>query len=174
MVSRAGQTKCINRYLSSIDSPSAFWPNEPCNLSPPMSRTMQPRRSFPLTRSQIFSLTLACMHAMPSVGQRALTTPSILVPLKRKTPLCTFVGAFPGAAPPLIGWVAASGSLSLEAWLLYSMLFLWQFPHFMAIAWMYREDYSRAGYQVLRRAGTGADSSHFKLLFRHCSWCRSV
>jgi protoheme IX farnesyltransferase len=70
-------------------------------------------------------------------------------PLKRKTPLCALVGALPGAAPPLIGWAAASGSLSLEAWLLYSMLFLWQFPHFMAIAWMYREDYDRAGYQVL-------------------------
>lgn len=60
----------------------------------------------------------------------------------------------PGAAPPLIGWAAASGSLSCEAWLLYSTLFLWQFPHFMAIAWMYREDYDRAGYQVLPRGET--------------------
>jgi heme o synthase len=76
---------------------------------------------------------------------------AIYTPLKRKTPMCTFVGALPGAAPPLIGWAAASGSLSLEAWLLYSMLFLWQFPHFMAIAWMYREDYDRAGYRVLPR-----------------------
>jgi protoheme IX farnesyltransferase len=70
-------------------------------------------------------------------------------PLKRKTPLCILVGAFPGAMPPLIGWAAASGKLSLEAWTLYAMLFLWQFPHFMAIAWMYREDYARAGYVVL-------------------------
>jgi heme o synthase len=73
----------------------------------------------------------------------------IYTPLKRKTPLCTLVGAFPGAAPPLIGWAAASGTLSLEAWLLYGVVFLWQFPHFMAIAWMYREDYERAGYLVL-------------------------
>jgi protoheme IX farnesyltransferase len=73
----------------------------------------------------------------------------IYTPLKRKTPLCTVVGAFPGAAPPLIGWAAASGTLSLEAWLLYGLVFLWQFPHFMAIAWMYREDYARAGYLVL-------------------------
>jgi protoheme IX farnesyltransferase len=73
----------------------------------------------------------------------------IYTPLKRKTPLCTFVGAFPGAAPPLIGWAAASGTLSLEAWVLYGLVFLWQFPHFMAIAWMYREDYVRAGYLVL-------------------------
>jgi heme o synthase len=73
----------------------------------------------------------------------------IYTPLKRKTPVCTFVGAFPGAAPPLIGWAAASGTLSLEAWVLYGLVFLWQFPHFMAIAWMYREDYVRAGYVVL-------------------------
>jgi protoheme IX farnesyltransferase len=70
-------------------------------------------------------------------------------PLKRKTPLCTLVGAFPGAMPPLIGWAAASGRLNFEAWTLYAVLFLWQFPHFMAIAWMYREDYDRAGYLVL-------------------------
>lgn len=70
-------------------------------------------------------------------------------PLKRKAPLCTLVGAFPGAMPPLIGWAAASGRLSFEAWTLYFVLFLWQFPHFMSIAWMYREDYSRAGYLVL-------------------------
>src|SRR5713101_4070093 len=70
-------------------------------------------------------------------------------PLKRKTPLCTLVGAFPGAMHPLIGWAAASGKLTFEAWTLYAVLFLWQFPHFMAIAWMYREDYDRAGYLVL-------------------------
>ena len=70
-------------------------------------------------------------------------------PLKRKSPLCTLAGAFPGAMPPLIGWAAASGRLSFEAWILYSMLFLWQFPHFMSIAWMYREDYGRAGYFVV-------------------------
>jgi protoheme IX farnesyltransferase len=73
----------------------------------------------------------------------------LYTPLKRKTPLCVLVGAFPGAMPPLIGWAAASGQLNREAWLLYAILFLWQFPHFMAIAWMYREDYDRAGYLVL-------------------------
>ena len=70
-------------------------------------------------------------------------------PLKRKSPLCTLVGAVPGAMPPLIGWAAASGQLSFGAWILSSVLFLWQFPHFMSIAWMYREDYARAGYLVL-------------------------
>jgi protoheme IX farnesyltransferase len=78
------------------------------------------------------------------VGYLALYTP-----LKRRTPLCTMVGAIPGAMPPLIGWAAASGKLSLEAWLLFGMLFLWQFPHVMSIAWMYREDYSQAGYLIL-------------------------
>jgi protoheme IX farnesyltransferase len=73
----------------------------------------------------------------------------LYTPLKRKTPLCTFVGAFPGAVPPLIGWAAARGRLDPAAWVLYAIVFLWQFPHFMSIAWMYREDYRRAGYLVL-------------------------
>ncbi len=75
----------------------------------------------------------------------------LYTPLKRITPLSTLVGAIPGAMPPLIGAAAASGKLCSEAWVLYLILFLWQFPHFMAIAWMYREDYDRAGYLVLPR-----------------------
>src|SRR5712671_2389765 len=78
-----------------------------------------------------------------------LTYLAVYTPLKRKTPFCVIVGAFPGALPPLIGWAAASGRLNSEAWTLYAILFLWQFPHFMAIAWMYREDYDRASYLVL-------------------------
>lgn len=73
----------------------------------------------------------------------------IYTPLKRRSPICTLIGAIPGAMPPLIGWAGASGRLNPEAWLLYGILFLWQFPHFMAIAWMYRDDYQRAGYRVL-------------------------
>jgi protoheme IX farnesyltransferase len=73
----------------------------------------------------------------------------IYTPLKRKTPWCTSVGTLPGAMPPLIGWAAATGRLSYQACVLYLILFLWQFPHFMAIAWMYRDDYDRAGYCVL-------------------------
>jgi protoheme IX farnesyltransferase len=78
-----------------------------------------------------------------------LTYLFLYTPLKRKTPLSVLVGAFPGAMPPLIGWAAASGRLNIEAGILYAIVFLWQFPHFMAIAWMYREDYDRAGYLVL-------------------------
>ena len=70
-------------------------------------------------------------------------------PLKKRTVWATFVGAFPGAIPPMIGWVAASGSLDRGAWLLFAILFFWQFPHFHAIAWMYREDYARAGILML-------------------------
>jgi protoheme IX farnesyltransferase len=88
---------------------------------------------------------LACALATLTL----LTYLFVYTPLKRKTPLCVLVGAFPGAMPPLIGWAAASGRLNFEAGILYVILFLWQFPHFMAIAWMYREDYDRAGYLVL-------------------------
>jgi protoheme IX farnesyltransferase len=70
-------------------------------------------------------------------------------PLKTRTTLSTLVGAFPGAVPPLIGWTAARGTISLEGWILFAILFLWQFPHFLAIAWMYREDYKRAGILML-------------------------
>ena len=77
----------------------------------------------------------------------------LYTPLKRRTPLCTLIGAFPGAVPPLIGWAAARGRLEPGAWALYAIVFFWQFPHFMAIAWMYREDYARAGYLVLPAGG---------------------
>jgi heme O synthase-like polyprenyltransferase len=70
---------------------------------------------------------------------------------KQRTPRCILIGAVPGAAPPLIGWAAARGHLDPEAWVLFAIVFFWQFPHFMAIAWMYREDYDRAGYLILPR-----------------------
>lgn len=70
-------------------------------------------------------------------------------PLKQRTWWSTTVGAFPGAAPPLIGFAAARGALTVEAWTLFAIIFLWQFPHFYAIAWMYRDDYARAGIRML-------------------------
>jgi len=73
----------------------------------------------------------------------------VYTPLKRVSPVSTTIGAVPGAMPPLIGFAAASGTLTAEAWVLYAILFLWQFPHFYAIAWMYREDYERAGIRML-------------------------
>jgi len=74
---------------------------------------------------------------------------AVYTPLKRKTSFGTVIGAIPGALPPIIGWAAVEGSLSLEAWSLFGIMFLWQLPHFLAIAWMYREDYARAGYPML-------------------------
>ncbi len=73
----------------------------------------------------------------------------LYTPLKVRTPHATTIGAFPGAMPPLIGYAAAAGTLGAEAWVLFAILFFWQFPHFLSIAWMYREDYSRAGIVML-------------------------
>jgi len=73
----------------------------------------------------------------------------LYTPLKRRTHLATLVGAVPGALPPVIGWAAASGRLEPGAFILFAIVFLWQIPHFLAIAWLYREDYERGGIQVL-------------------------
>jgi protoheme IX farnesyltransferase len=73
----------------------------------------------------------------------------VYTPLKTRTPWCTFIGAIPGALPPLLGWTAARNALGPEALVLFGILFLWQFPHFHAIATMYREDYARAGIRML-------------------------
>lgn len=73
----------------------------------------------------------------------------LYTPLKQRTTLCTFIGAFPGALPPLLGWTAARNEMGVEAFVLFAILFLWQFPHFHAIATMYREDYAQAGIKML-------------------------
>jgi protoheme IX farnesyltransferase len=73
----------------------------------------------------------------------------IYTPMKRRSQLSTLVGAVPGALPPMIGWVAARGALTPEAWALFAIVFVWQIPHFMAIAWLYRADFSRAGFPLL-------------------------
>ncbi len=73
----------------------------------------------------------------------------VYTPLKRKTALSTLIGAFPGALPPVVGWVAAQNTLSASAWVLFAILFLWQLPHSLAIAYIYREDYKTAGFKLL-------------------------
>lgn len=88
----------------------------------------------------------------------------VYTPLKRRTTWATFVGAFPGAAPVLMGWAAMTGSLSLGAWALYALLFVWQFPHFLAIAWMYREDYARAGMLMLPARDPQGDAAFRQIL----------
>jgi protoheme IX farnesyltransferase len=73
----------------------------------------------------------------------------VYTPLKPRTSLATIVGAVPGALPPVIGWTAASGALEPGAWVLFAILFLWQIPHFLAIAWLYRDDYALGGFPML-------------------------
>jgi len=73
----------------------------------------------------------------------------IYTPLKHVTPLCTYIGAVPGALPPLIGWSAVTGTLSPESWILFAILFIWQLPHFFALSWTYREDYKAAQFRML-------------------------
>jgi heme o synthase len=86
----------------------------------------------------------ACLGLATLVGYLFFYTP-----LKQISPVCTTIGAIPGAIPPLIGFAAANGHLTFEAWVLFGILFLWQFPHFYAISWMYKEDYARAGIKML-------------------------
>ena len=81
----------------------------------------------------------------------------VYTPLKRKGPIAVFVGALPGALPPLIGWVAASGSFSYLALLIFGIQFVWQFPHFWAIAWVLDEEYKEAGFKLLPSGGASAD-----------------
>lgn len=80
----------------------------------------------------------------------------VYTPLKRVSTLCTLIGAIPGAVPPLMGWTAATNELSLGGWIVFAILFFWQLPHFMAISWMYRDDYARGGFAMLAvRDGEG-------------------
>jgi protoheme IX farnesyltransferase len=118
------------------------------------SGLLQPREAllFGLALCVAGAVDLYFSAGLLASGLGVATSASYLLaytPLKRKTVWATFVGAFPGAIPPMIGWVAATGSLGRGAWLLFAILFLWQFPHFHAIAWMYREDYARAGILML-------------------------
>jgi protoheme IX farnesyltransferase len=89
----------------------------------------------------------------------------VYTPLKRVSPVSTTIGAIPGAMPPLIGYAAASGRLNFEAGILYAILFLWQFPHFYAIAWMYREDYARAGIRMLPVVEPNMDSTARRIVW---------
>ena len=88
---------------------------------------------------------LSALVALATLGSYVV----VYTPLKRRTSFATVIGAIPGALPPVIGWAAAEGALSQGAWVLFGILFLWQLPHFLAIAWMYRDDYARAGFPML-------------------------
>ena len=98
----------------------------------------------------------------------ALTSPSYLLvytPMKQVHPICTFLGAFPGAMPPVLGWIAIRGRLDPEAIVLFAIMFLWQFPHFHSIAWLYREDYENAGVRMLPVVESDGRSTAFAIVF---------
>lgn len=101
----------------------------------------------------------AVLGLLTSVGYLFAYTP-----LKRKGPISTTIGAVPGAIPPLIGFAAARGHLGVEAWVLFGILFLWQFPHFHAIAWIYREDYEQAGIRMLAVVRPHGNALAFEIL----------
>lgn len=106
--------------------------------------------------SVVSTLYLAVTVNSLTAGLTLLTTflyAAVYTPLKRHTSFCTAIGAIPGAAPPVLGWVAAGGALNMEAFALFAILFLWQFPHFLAIAWLYREQYLGAGLKMIPALG---------------------
>ena len=146
----AGGTAALNHYL---ERESDRYMRRTASRPLP-SGVLQPGRALAfgvaLAMAGAVDLYLAAGLLACSLG--VLTCLSYLLaytPLKKRTVWATFVGAFPGAVPPLIGGAAATGSLDRGAWLLFGILFLWQFPHFYAISWMYREDYARAGILML-------------------------
>lgn len=146
----AGGAACLNQVLE----------NHPDSL---MARTAgRPIPSGRIGRLQavvfglalsIFGAFLLIIYANNLAALLGLLTSVIYLlaytPLKRHSIICTTVGAVPGAVPPLIGWAAATGNLNSQAWALFLILFLWQYPHFLAIAWLYREDYEKAGFKML-------------------------
>lgn len=90
----------------------------------------------------------------------------LYTPLKRRTPFATILGGIPGALPPLIGWTAVTGTLSMGAWALFFILFFWQMPHFLALGWMYRADYARAGFRLLSVVdGSGSVTSRQAMIY---------
>lgn len=146
----AGGTAALNHY---IERDSDRYMRRTATRPLP-SGVLQPAEAlaFGLVLCVAGAIDLYFVAGLLAVGLGVGTSLSYLLaytPLKKRTVWATFVGAFPGAIPPMIGWVAATGSLDRGAWLLFAILFVWQFPHFHAIAWMYREDYARAGILML-------------------------
>jgi len=120
-------------------------------------------------------LALAVNHLTAWIGFATVASYLLLyTPMKQRSWWSTTVGAFPGAMPPLIGYAASNGNLTIDAWILFAIIFLWQFPHFYAIAWMYKDDYARAGIQMLPvvepdGASTSRHIFAFALLLIPCS-----
>ncbi len=146
----AGGTAALNQYVErDMDAVMRRTASRPLPAG-----TLQPRDVVIFGVATIITGALWLALAVNGISALVALATTVLylgayTPLKTRTPLATAIGAIPGALPPLIGWAAARGSLSLGGWVLFAILFFWQFPHFMAIAWMYREDYARAGIKML-------------------------
>lgn len=150
MALAAGGTAALNQYLErDVDARM-----ERTRLRPLPDGRLQP------TEALIFGAAITALGLLDlflAVGPLSGLVTAFAVfsylffytPLKRTSPLSTLVGAIPGALPPVTGWAAARGELGLEAWVLFAILFLWQIPHSLAIAWLYRNDYARAGIRFL-------------------------
>lgn len=106
----------------------------------------------------LLAATVNLLTALLGAASAALYV-LVYTPLKRRSPVSTLVGAVPGAIPPVMGWTAARGALAPEAALLFAILFFWQIPHFLAIAWLFREDYARAGFPMLSVVDPGGSST---------------
>jgi protoheme IX farnesyltransferase len=149
-----------------------------------LDAAMERTRSRPLpagrmsaTAGLVIGVVLSCagvvyLNWTTNALAASLTAATIVIyifaytPLKRVSTANTLVGAIPGAIPPMIGWAAARGQLDAGAWCLFAIVFLWQMPHFFAIAWMCREDYARAGFQMVATGDeSGARSASQAVLF---------
>jgi heme o synthase len=143
-----------------------------------MHRTMMrplPDRRINLFDATLFAATLSGIGVLQlafganglAATIAAITLVSyvlVYTPLKRVTSLATVIGAVPGALPPLIGWAAAHGSVTLEAWVLFAIVFFWQMPHVLAVSWVYRDDYERGGIRVLPVEDPGGRSTAFQIV----------
>jgi len=145
-----GGTLALNQFLER----EADAQMQRTRLRPLPDGRLQPAEA--LVFGSLFTVTGLVYLAFAVNLLSALVTAAIVgsylfayTPLKKKTSLCSVVGAVPGALPPVIGWAAARGTLDLEAWILFTIMFLWQMPHSLAIGWLYRDDYARAGFQLL-------------------------
>ena len=124
--------------------------------------TVKESTIFSLALSAAGLAMLATSANLLAAGLALLTLISynvVYTPMKRRSQLATLVGAVPGALPPMIGWAAAQGRLTPEAWALFAIVFVWQIPHFMAIAWLYRDDFRRAGFPLLPVVNTDGKST---------------
>jgi protoheme IX farnesyltransferase len=162
----AGGTAALNQYVErDIDAVMRRTASRPLPTG-----QLQPRQVLVFGLATILLGTAWLAIAVNALSSGLALATCLLylclyTPLKRRTTFATAVGAIPGALPPLIGWAAAHGSLSVGAWVLFAILFFWQFPHFMAIAWMYREDYARGGIRMLPVVDPTGDATFHQIVF---------